>query len=198
VSQKTFYGKYRGKVENNFDPDKLGRIQVSVPTVLGSAKSWAMPCVPYAGPKVGLFTMPPKGASVWIEFEGGDPDYPIWSGCFWGPNQLPETATAADKKVFKSEGISLICDDTANKGGFTLQVTKPAISSPISITLDSDGIRLSNQRAEVKLTAKTIEIDYNQAKLNLNSSDASLVLNGTQMKLSQVGLDIKAKKIDVS
>ena len=44
---------------------------------------WALPAVPYAGDGVGFFMIPPIGASVWIEFEHGDPDYPIWTGCFW-------------------------------------------------------------------------------------------------------------------
>jgi len=38
---------------------------------------------------VGLFFLPPKGANVWVEFEGGDPDYPIWSGCFWSDGEVP-------------------------------------------------------------------------------------------------------------
>lgn len=82
---KRYYGKYRGKVENNIDPMQLGRIQVSAPAVLGDGTlSWAMPCTPYAGSGVGFFAIPPVGANVWVEFEGGDPDYPIWAGCFWG------------------------------------------------------------------------------------------------------------------
>lgn len=85
---KEFFGKYRGQVANNRDPMNLGRIQVQAPTVLGAGRSsWAMPCVPYAGPQVGFYAMPPIGASVWVEFEGGDPDYPIWSGCFWETGQ---------------------------------------------------------------------------------------------------------------
>ena len=80
-----FYGKYRGKVENNVDPLQQGRVQVTVPAVLGDGRlSWAMPCAPYAGSQVGFFAVPPVGANVWVEFEAGDPDYPIWSGCFWG------------------------------------------------------------------------------------------------------------------
>lgn len=51
-----FFGKYRGKVESNDDPQQLERLQISVPLVLGDNRlSWAMPCVPYAGPSVGLF-----------------------------------------------------------------------------------------------------------------------------------------------
>ncbi len=67
-----------------------GRIQVSAPAVLGGTHArWAMPCVPYAGPGVGLFAIPPVGANVWVEFEGGDLDYPIWTGCFWGIGEVP-------------------------------------------------------------------------------------------------------------
>ncbi len=83
--EKKFYGKYRGTVINNIDPLQLGRIQAMVPDVSGFIPtSWAMPCVPIAGKQMGTFMVPQIGAGVWIEFEQGDPDYPIWVGGFWG------------------------------------------------------------------------------------------------------------------
>jgi hypothetical protein len=82
---KKFYGKYRGTVLNNLDPMQIGRIQVVVPDVSNiSPSSWAMPCVPLAGKQEGTFMVPQIGAGVWVEFEHGDPDYPIWVGGFWG------------------------------------------------------------------------------------------------------------------
>jgi uncharacterized protein involved in type VI secretion and phage assembly len=78
-----FYGKYRGHVADNEDPLQLGRIRVLVPAVDGMTANWALPCTPYAAPQAGLLFLPPVGALVWIEFEAGDPGYPIWSGCFW-------------------------------------------------------------------------------------------------------------------
>ena len=70
--RRQFFGKYRGRVEKNVDPERLGRLQLSVPVVLQDVSTgWALPCVPYAGPGVGLFAIPPVGASVWVEFEGG-------------------------------------------------------------------------------------------------------------------------------
>src|SRR4030065_133093 len=78
-----FFGKYRGEVVDNDDPTLRGRIKVLVPAVLGTLEAWAMPCVPYAGQGSGLYTLPKPGTQVWVEFEGGDPAYPIWSGCFW-------------------------------------------------------------------------------------------------------------------
>ena len=82
-------GKYRGTVTDNVDPLGADRIEVSVPSVLGRETQWAMPCVPYAGPDIGFHALPPAGASVWIDFEGGDHDRPVWSGCFWGDGELP-------------------------------------------------------------------------------------------------------------
>ena len=79
------YGKYRGTVINNIDPEQLGRIQVMVPDVLGTTPSgWALPCVPLAGMQMGMYLVPVVGSTVWVEFEKGDADLPIWTGGFWG------------------------------------------------------------------------------------------------------------------
>ncbi len=83
--QGKYYGKYRGTVVNNIDPLQLGRIQAMVPDVSALLpSSWAMPCVPVAGKQMGTYFVPQVGAGVWIEFEQGNPDYPIWTGGYWG------------------------------------------------------------------------------------------------------------------
>lgn len=156
----SYFGKYRGKVENNVDPMFLGRIQVSAPAVLGGGKmSWAMPCVPYAGPGVGFFAIPPVGANVWVEFEGGDPDYPIWSGCFWGSGEVPAQPAVAEMKVLKTDAIALTLSDLPGAGGFTLEVKSPAVAVPLKLVCDSSGIELKNSAASVKLTAASVSIN---------------------------------------
>jgi hypothetical protein len=92
---KKFYGKYRGLVLENLDPMQIGRIMAQVPDVLGETpSSWAMPCVPVAGIQAGAFMVPPVGSQVWMEFEQGNPDYPIWTGGFWGTMaEIPVLAT---------------------------------------------------------------------------------------------------------
>ena len=155
-----FFGKYRGKVENNVDPMQQGRVQVSVPAVLGEGRqSWAMPCVPYAGPGVGFFAVPPRGANVWVEFEGGDTDYPIWSGCFWGHGEVPIMPAVAQMKVFKTDGVTLTFNDLDNVGGFSLEVGPPAIPSPLKLVFDGRGIELSNAAASVKLTRASVSVN---------------------------------------
>ncbi len=84
-ADQKFLGKYRATVVNNVDPMQIGRIQVIAPDVSNvMLSSWAMPCVPVAGIQMGVFTVPVIGSGVWVEFEHGDPDYPIWVGGFWG------------------------------------------------------------------------------------------------------------------
>jgi hypothetical protein len=84
TGDKKFYGKYRGTVINNIDPMQIGRIQAMVPDVSNFIPtSWCMPCL-LAGKSSGTYMVPQIGAGVWIEFEQGDPDYPIWVGGFWG------------------------------------------------------------------------------------------------------------------
>src|SRR6185295_16483516 len=92
-----FYGKFRGKVTENRDPLMLGRLRVKAPDVYGEEESgWALPASPYAGNGVGLFLIPPTDASVWVEFEHGDPHYPIWAGCFWATGEVPASPGVAE------------------------------------------------------------------------------------------------------
>ncbi|WP_203910675.1 phage baseplate assembly protein V [Rhizocola hellebori] len=82
---KKYYGKYRATVLNNVDPMQIGRIQVIVPDVSAVVPtSWAMPCLPISGINNGVFAVPAIGAGVWVEFEQGNPDHPIWVGGYWG------------------------------------------------------------------------------------------------------------------
>jgi len=75
-----FLGKFRGIVTNNSDPNRLGRIKARVPDVLGDLETgWALPCVAV----IDCLPVPQVGSGVWIEFEAGDPNYPIWCGFLW-------------------------------------------------------------------------------------------------------------------
>jgi len=156
----TYYGKYRGKIENNVDPMSLARVQVSVPAVLGDGRaSWALPCVGFAGNGVGAFALPPNGTNVWVEFEAGDPDYPIWSGCFWGQGEVPATPAVEQTKVFKTSGITLTLSELSGAGGVTLEVSPPVVPATLKLVLDSSCIELSNGSSTIKLSTASVSIN---------------------------------------
>lgn len=155
-----FFGKYRGTVATNVDPLQLGRLQVQVPAVLGSGQmSWAMPCVPYAGPRVGFYAVPPVGANVWVEFEGGDTDYPIWTGCFWGAGELPMPAIPQVKR-WQTEAIKLELSDMPGAGGLTIEVGPPVVPTPLKLVCNASGIEVTNSLgAAVKLSGPLVSVN---------------------------------------
>jgi hypothetical protein len=156
----TYYGKYRGQVADNTDPQGLGRVQVTCPAVLGEGRaSWAMPAMPYAGNKVGLFAVPPKGANVWVEFEAGNLDYPILSGCFWGDGEVPTDTPVGTTKVFKTDGMTLTIDDTSGSGSVKLEVSPPVVSMTLQIKLSSSAIELSAGSAKITLGPATVSVN---------------------------------------
>jgi hypothetical protein len=132
-----FYGKYRGLVATNVDPDGQGRITALVPEVLGlTPSSWALPCTPYAGVQAGLFTVPLPGSGVWIEFEAGDVTRPIWSGCWWGNAEVPlnesgDRATFVNKVLRTDTGLMLAFNDTTQ----TITMTDKTGLNVISMAL---------------------------------------------------------------
>lgn len=153
-----FYGKYRGIVTDNRDPLGQGRIQARVQDIFGENTSgWALPCSPYAGNGVGLFLIPPVDAWVWIEFEHGDPEYPIWSGGFWAQGQTPGTPALPDKKILKTEVGTITLDDTPGMGGITIETT-----AGMKIVINNQGIEINNgQNGKIELKGFKVSINGN-------------------------------------
>ena len=163
MSEGKFYGKYRGVVLNNIDPMQMGRVQVQVPDVLGvGLSSWAMPCVPFAGKQSGVFVLPQIGAGVWVEFEQGDQDYPIWVGGFWGSAaEVPVLALAglpvSPSLVLQSgnQNTLMLSDLPGPTGGILLKSTTGAL-----ISINEVGITISNgQGATIMLNGPTVNIN---------------------------------------
>ncbi|MDJ0729235.1 MAG: phage baseplate assembly protein V [Crocosphaera sp.] len=196
--EKRYFGKYRGKVASTKDSEKnLGRIQVVVPAILGEGRlSWAMPCVPYAGKDIGFFTVPPVGSNIWVEFEGGDIDYPIWSGCFWGENELPKNASKLDKpeevQVFRNHGITFTWSNLGDNKGLTIEVENPAVQRPLKMVFNADGIEINNNNeTTIKLTADIIELK------NRGNSTITIAQDSIQLKESSVEIKLTPSTIEL-
>ena len=163
MPEEKYYGKYRGLALNNVDPLQKGRLLVQVPDVLGlGTSSWAMPCVPMAGPQMGTYFVPVIGSGVWVEFEGGDPDYPIWTGGFWGSAaEVPALALAgvpaSPNIVVQTAGQNSITvsDLPGPTGGIMLKSTTGA-----SIIVNDTGIYIQNGKgASLVMTGPTVTVN---------------------------------------
>jgi hypothetical protein len=166
-SAKRYYGKYRGLVVENIDPEQIGRVLVQVPDVLGEIpSSWAMPCVPAAGIQSGCFIVPPIGSQVWVEFEQGDPDYPIWTGGFWGlVADVPIFATAppaippGQNIVLQTTGQNMVMVSDAPPTPVTGGIVLKSVSGAM-IVVNETGIHLSNgQGATITLIGPAVAIN---------------------------------------
>ncbi len=150
-----YYGKYRGHVTDNDDPDNLGRLKARVPRLLGDEETgWALPAFAYGGTaEQGFFAVPDVDAGVWIEFEGGDLSYPVWSGTWYTSGAIPESAGPGKKVLKTASGHTLVLDDD----GQTLQLRD---GNGNSITMDSAGIEISDANGNsIKMTASGISVN---------------------------------------
>jgi len=157
-----YFGKYRATCVNNVDPMQQGRIQVMVPdvsTVIPS--SWAMPCFPVTGIQNGVFTVPPIGAGVWVEFEQGDPDYPIWVGGFYSAADVPAMARLVPPglsgftfQTTLQNGIT-ISDTPGPTGGILIKTASGAM-----ISVSEVGIVISNGKgATISMVGPSVDVN---------------------------------------
>jgi uncharacterized protein involved in type VI secretion and phage assembly len=145
-----FYGKYRGTVTQVDAPTM--RIKAKVPSVLaGQESSWCMACVPYAGKEVGFAFLPEVGAGVWIEFEGGDVSYPIWTGCYWRIGESPSDAAPSVKVIVTKEHKLLLDDDAPS---ITL-----GDSSQNSVALESSGLTLKRGGNQIEISDSEVNVN---------------------------------------
>lgn len=146
-----FFGKYRG-IATDVDAGTL-RVKAKVPSVLGTQTTgWCRPCVPYAGPDVGIAFLPEVGSGVWIEFEGGDVSHPIWTGCFWRDGEQPSDAAPKVKVIVTKAGHKVLLDDDA--GSVTI-----SDSNGNKITLDSSGITLERGGSKVEISDSEVNVN---------------------------------------
>jgi hypothetical protein len=170
---KKYYGKYRATVVINVDPELRGRIICEVPDVLGLApSSWCEACAPLAGvtgPPMGVYMVPSVGAGVWVEFEQGDPNKPIWSGCRFAPGNVPPLALAglplSPNIVLQTalQNMIMISDlpPSPVTGGIILKSTLGAM-----IVVNDSGIYLSNGKtATIAMVGG--QIDFNIGALTI-------------------------------
>lgn len=177
-----YYGKYRGWVVENEDPEGRGRLRLAVPAVLGKegVTGWALPCLPFGGiADQGLFTVPEPGAQVWVEFEAGELSKPIWTGTFWQTkDDVPEEAQreAPTARVLKTPaGHALVMDDEED-------------AEQIRLVHPEGTELLMDEKGSVKLTdggGATVTMDAEAGELTVEDS------NGNRMVMSSSGTTVE-------
>jgi uncharacterized protein involved in type VI secretion and phage assembly len=126
---------------------------------------WAMPCVPYAGSGVGFCCLPDPGTGVWVEFEAGDPSYPIWSGCFWGDGDLP--AGAPEVKFLITNQLELKLDDANNQlDAVSSGGGQVSVNDQVATTAGSGSHIVSGSSIESVVGSSKISLDGTTTSVN--------------------------------
>lgn len=206
--QQKYYGKFRGVVTKNNDPQRRGRLRLLIPSVLGDQETgWALPCVPFGGFKdQGFFMLPEPDAIVWVEFEEGDLSRPIWTGTLWQESEdvpaLPEDGAlpSPNTRLIKTpSGHVLQFDDKKGEEKFLLHHPKGTEielneAGTVSLT-DANG-------ATVVLDAQANSItiqDTNGNTLTMDSTGTTAVdANGNTIHMATAGVTVKGQKIVIN
>jgi len=203
IDEKCF-GKYRGIVVDNVDPQKRARLKLRIPSVLADQDTdWALPCLPYGGlDQQGMFMVPEIDAQVWVEFEEGDIHRPIWVGTFWQQSSdVPEDAAKDEpttRLIQTKSGHILQFDDEEGEEQFRLY--HPAEAEMI---IDKNGTITLEDTSGGKLTmdAENSEIvveDANGNIMTMNSAGTKVEdSNGNVIEMAAAGITAEAPKIVV-
>jgi phage baseplate assembly protein gpV len=199
-----YFGKYRGFVVDNDDPEQLARLRLTVPAVLGEAPTgWALPCLPFGGlAQQGFFMVPEVDAQVWVEFEGGNLNAPIWTGTFWQQSSDPPSEAALSPpttRVFKTPSGHVLQFDDAD-GAERFRLAHPAGTE---MTVDENGtvVITDAQDNTLTLNADSSEIvltDANGNTLTMNSSGTTVEdSNGNKIEMAATGITVKGQQVVV-
>jgi hypothetical protein len=220
-----YLGKFRGKVLMNVDPLMQGRIVALVPAVSELPLSWALPCAPYAGSKVGFFALPPVGSNVWIEFERGDPNYPIWTGGFWAQGEAPAQPAVPTTKVLKTEHMSVSLDDlklelkaevmtpagsfrvvvspegaevTTGPSSFTVQPQKvEATNAASSATVSPESVTLASGTGSAEVGAQAVSLKNGAAAVEVTPANVGLKNGSASVDLSPASVSLNKGALEV-
>jgi len=132
-----YYSSYRAFVYDNKDPENLNRLQLLVPHLNPSLpdKTWAYQKNNFSGKGYGIHMLPKKGDLVWVEYEYGDLDYPVWSFGHFGESDKPEEFTDDNVYGFKTPRGSIVLFNDV-KDQETISIRLKGYKDTIEIKLD--------------------------------------------------------------
>lgn len=178
-----YWGKWRGVVVDNIDPLELNRLLVEVPAIPALATSFALPSSPYGGIQVGMVLTPMIGANVWIEFERGDPSFPVWTGCFWMEGEKPVIAELPTQQVFVTGSLQAMINDIPGAAELLIELGPPGFAIPVVLSINTELVSLSV--GEALFTCNTVEASALMEPTNiLITAEGVVVEAGTNVNVT--------------
>ena len=154
-----YYSTYRAFVIDNNDPEHMGRVKVSVPMVFSNDTTgiWAFPNGLWGGKNYGIGLLPEIGDMVFVEFEHGDMDYPIWQHGGYAKGEMPEVFNDPNNYGFITpHGNEIVIEDGEDE--------------------DSGLIRVKYKNGEYFLVKKELlEVDAKEIKIGKDAIEPAVL-----------------------
>jgi hypothetical protein len=193
-----YFGKYTGIVQDNRDDQTLGRLKVSVPAIFPEEETvWASPALPY-----GYFFVPENGTKVYVEFEGGDQAYPLWTAVQYvqgewaaeaeaDPPQLRVLKTAAGHLlIFDDKAGSIELRDGVNGHTLLLDGSGIAVTDGVNghtITLAAGKVTVEASGGSLELKAGTSRAELSAGSVTVDAGPGSVTVSGTMITIGSAG-----------
>jgi hypothetical protein len=188
-----YYSCYRAQVTDNKDPKKLGYIKVKIPILFADNEfsGWVKPkCFVNSGMQYGSFFPPEIDDWVWVEFENGDTKYGVYSGGWFGTDEMPEDL-GYDGEIptkrgwtFKN-GSKIIIDESEGKNSLKL-ASKAGGDEEMVIHLDmTDGaeklsVLSKNHSFEMNDAEETVSLIHKSKTTILIEKDGSTSIKSSK------------------
>lgn len=182
-----------GKVSNNNDPDKLGRVKVNFPSMSGTSteSTWARTISPDAGNERGFVFVPEINDEVLVAFEHGDTRRPIVLGSLFSANRgLPTkdktnvSSSGVDhRRITSRSGHIIDLDDTAGKEQILVLHKKGH-----QVLLGFDKLEVTADNLPMTFSNGTAKIEF--------ATNGDITIEGTNIKLKATGnVDVEGVQV---
>jgi hypothetical protein len=161
-----------------------------------------MPCTPYGGDGVGFYAIPPIGANVWIEFEGGNVNFPIWAGCFWAEGETPTVDGEPPNpliKTLKTASMTFTLDDTPDVGGASLACSPAAVATPLKMTFNSLGVKIDASPAILEMLTKTgVTLTFPPGVISITETGVEVSVTDSIVSITEAEISLAAATIEAT
>ncbi|MCP4136202.1 MAG: hypothetical protein GY754_34850 [bacterium] len=163
-------------VEDNKDPDKLGRIKVRFPQWgEGFISQWIPLIRPFCGPEMGFWALPDIDDKVLCVFIGDNTVRPMAMGnIFSGETGIPvDDVTDNNIRIMTSpSGSKIIFDDTEGEEKLVVSMKE----GKMRMVLDkAKGIQVVNELGDIKIKCR---------KLSINAGDTASIVTKKALKIT--------------
>jgi uncharacterized protein involved in type VI secretion and phage assembly len=158
-----------GIVASLDDPEELGRVQLTYPTLGDVESNWARVATPLAGPELGMYFQPEIGDEALVAFEMDDINRPYIIGYLWSGGSLPPTTEPRERLIQSVQGNKITLYDTDDKG-MTFED-----ANGHTIIMNSDGITIKDVNDNV--------IEMTSSGINI-TSNGEITIKGSMIKLN--------------